>query len=85
METKTYIVPAKFYFDHIDRDCGKTDKIINKKRNRVVVELDQDGYEDLLSDADYYWYCRDEMDLALCKSAKRTMEILQLVGAPNGK
>ena len=83
MKTKVYKVPAKFYLDHIGRDCGKDDKLISKNSNQVIVQLNQDGYEDLLSDADYYWYCRDEMDYGLSRSAKRTMEILKLAGAPN--
>jgi hypothetical protein len=87
MATKTYIVPAAFYLDHIGRDCGETDKIIKKTRNRIIVELDESGYSDLLSDADYYWDCRAMMDMvrpSIIRSAKRTKEILELVGAPNG-
>jgi|DEB19_MinimDraft_3_1074340.scaffolds.fasta_scaffold161973_2 hypothetical protein len=84
MSTKTYVVPATFYLNHLSRECGATDKIISRTQKRIVVELDRVGYFDLLSDADYYWYCRDEIaEPSLTNSAKRTMQILKADGAPN--
>lgn len=77
----TYKVPAIFYLDHQDRGCGLTDKVIAQNGNRITVELDQAGYDDLLSDAKYYWECRDEIDMpALCNSAKRTIAALENKG-----
>jgi hypothetical protein len=76
-----YKVPAIFYLDHKDRGCGLTDKVIEVKGNRVTVELDQAGYADLLSDAKYYYECRDEIEMpALCNSAKRTIATLDNKG-----
>ena len=82
---KIYKVPAKFYMDHHDRDCGETDIIIKQGKNVVIVEMDYEGYHDLLSDADYYWDCRDEFADGydgVIASAKRTMIALAKQPAP---
>ena len=86
MATKIYKVPAIFYDDHIGRDCGVTDRIIEAKKNYFVVELDEVGYSDLLSDADYYWDCREMIDMCnpkIIRSAKRTLDYLVKVGGPS--
>jgi hypothetical protein len=86
MSTKTYTVPATFYLDHIGRGCGETGKIIKETKTRVTVELDAEAFKDLLSDADYYWDCRSDMDMcrpAIINSAKRTLDVLSKAGAPN--
>jgi len=85
MGKKIYKVPAIFYDDHIGRDCGATDRIIEIQKNYFVVELDEVGYNDLLSDADYYWDCREMLDMCnpkIMRSAKRTMDVLIKAGRP---
>lgn len=44
-----------FADDHWDRDCGQTDKILATTKTTYTVELDESGWVDLYSDADYYW------------------------------
>lgn len=76
-DRRTYKVPSLFYSDHIDRNCGKTDRVISSSHNIVTVEMDYAGYMDLLSDAQYYWQMRDEVcDADLARSAKRTIAAL---------
>lgn len=85
---KTYKVPKAFYLDHLLRDCGKGDLVVNRKGNVLEVELDEQGYNDLLSDAEYYWSCRDMfdgLDYSLFRSAKTTFEKLVKAGSPNDK
>ena len=85
-DRRTYKVPALFYCDHADRSCGYTDKIINRGSKIITVELDYAGYNDLLSDADYYWECREDFEMpALCASAKRTLNSLAKQEAPAQK
>lgn len=81
---QVYKVPATFYLDHAGRDCGETDIVIKQSKYVVTVEMDYEGYHDLLSDADYYWDCRDEFDVrdSIIASAKRTLESLAKQPAP---
>lgn len=85
MASKVYTVPATFYLDHLGRDCGQTGKIIRETQTRITVELDDEAYKDLFSDADYYWDCRHDLDMcrpAIIQSAKRTLDVLTSMGAP---
>lgn len=81
-DRRVYRVPALFYADHIDRACGLTDKVLKRGSRIHIVELDYAGYQDLLSDADYYWEMRDEMDRSLSLSARSTIEALLKAGSP---
>lgn len=79
MNTKSYKVPAKFYRDHIGRDCGQSGKVVQRTKNYYIVELDQLAYEDLLSDCLYYIECADQFDPrlpGLVASAKATAKAL---------
>ena len=49
----TYKLPPRFYLDHIARDCGKSGKVVRSTKNYIIVELDADALDDLLSDALY--------------------------------
>jgi hypothetical protein len=49
-------VARKFYDDHEGRDCGLTDQVIKRNANTVTVRLDEEGWDDLLSDAKHYGY-----------------------------
>ena len=83
---KLYVLPKRFYDDHRLRDCGRTGVVLESFTNTIVVQLDNAAFEDLRTDADYYWSCRDQFDSdykSLCRSAKRTLDYLANVGAPN--
>jgi uncharacterized iron-regulated protein len=85
IERKVYSVPTIFYDDHEGRDCGLTDKVIKRGKLITVVEMDYAGYQDLLTDADYYWDCRTEMDMVskkIIRSAFSTLQSLQKQSAP---
>lgn len=88
--TKNYALAPLFVDDHWDRDRGESDKEISRGKYRLVVELDVEGYRDLLSDADYYWDMHDEPYLredgldGLVRSAKRVLDVLLREGPPDG-
>ena len=85
MQTKTYRLARTFCEDHWDRGCGETDKVLREMTRLVEVELDIDGFRDMLSDADYYWDLRGEMGMAdLARSAKCVLDALEKVGPPEG-
>lgn len=82
--TKIYRIAGTFAEDHWGRDLGRTDVIIKATSKGIVVEMDEDGYSDMLSDAEYYWEMRDEMEGLdyLTRSAKRVAAALIKAGAP---
>lgn len=81
--TKLYRIAPTFAVDHWERACGHTDVIVKSSRKGITVEMDAEGYADMLSDADYYWECRDEMEMPeLAASAKRVMASLKKAGPP---
>ena len=85
MTTKTYRIARKFAEDHWDRGCGETDNILRVTERFVTVALDADGYKDMVSDAEYYWSCRDQFDADyrdVCASASRVLDALRKSGAP---
>jgi len=85
MNTKTYRLARTFSQDHWDRDCGDTDNVLRATDRLVWVEMDVDGYRDMLTDADYYWDLRGEMEMAeLARSAKCVLDALVKAGPPEG-
>jgi hypothetical protein len=52
----TIDVARKFYEDHEARDCGETDVVIKRSTSTVRVQLDEEGWSDLKSDAEHYGY-----------------------------
>jgi hypothetical protein len=75
--TKTYRIPPRFYLDHIARGCGETGKIVHSTKNYLIVELDDQALDDLLSDALYYIECADTFDpplTGLISSARATVK-----------
>jgi hypothetical protein len=52
--TYTIKIPKRFYDDHIFRECGQSGKVLKKYASHYLVELDQEAWDDLYSDADYY-------------------------------
>jgi len=72
-------VPLLFYFDHKGRDLP-SGKIIKEYSKYVLVELNEDEFSELLSDAEYYSnivkMSEDKTMLGLQLSAKATARIL---------
>jgi hypothetical protein len=84
--TQTYRVTAMFWEDHCQRDCAEIGTQIEVRRNSVYayVQLDFEGWDDLLGDADYY---ADPTDFeegyeSLCRSAAATVRLLKAQGPP---
>lgn len=50
----TYIVPATFIYDHINRDLLSAETIQGSKGRCLVVSLTDDEYGELLSDAEFH-------------------------------
>lgn len=51
----TLQIPAKFWDDHhIGRGCSETAIVIKENKQLVTVELDDEAWGDLYSDASYY-------------------------------
>ena len=82
----TYTLPRRFYDDHVYRDLGGGNVIKSTSRT-VTVELDRDGFDELLSDASFYAAMgAGEFDRDLqgvVKSAGATVQALTKVGPPN--
>jgi hypothetical protein len=80
METRIFTIGKLFYDDHLQRECGAGGTIIKTTKTTYTVELNLEAYNDLLSDCDYYWECRDEfIDICggqLSAAARRTMKKL---------
>jgi hypothetical protein len=55
MTTRTYQLPALFWYDHLARDLPAGAKIHETKRY-VYVELDRETYDELVSDSRHYAY-----------------------------
>jgi hypothetical protein len=75
----TFKIPPRFYLDHIARDCGKSGKVVRSTKNYIIVELDADALDDLLTDALYYVECADTFCPpmpALVSSAKATINAI---------
>ena len=87
--TKTYTIPAKFYWDHTYRDLpefGHSELLREIGKNRVEVSLDEHAYRDLRSDAAYYsdaGIARDMGMPGLAASARATVKALDEQGVPS--
>jgi hypothetical protein len=46
-------VPATFYYDHVGRDLP-AGKILKEYATKILVKLDEESYDELLSDAEFY-------------------------------
>lgn len=77
-------VARKFYDDHADRDCGLTDLVIKRTVYTVTVQLDEEGWDDLVSDSRHYgfggvdWDEHDSSTRSLEASAKAVFKKLAL-------
>jgi hypothetical protein len=80
-------LPRLFYIDHRDRDLP-SGEIVRVIGNRIEVALDEEAFEDLISDAKHYGFGGMDWDGygsegSLEKSAKRTYEILTKIEREN--
>lgn len=82
MSNHVVTVPAKFYWDHVDRDC-LPGTVVKSNKSKVTVELDDEALADLRSDAEYY-SIKDQFERelhGLCSSAQATVFALDAAGA----
>jgi hypothetical protein len=89
MNTKIYRLPKRFADDHWGRDCGETDRIIRETKKHYYVEMDEDGWGDMESDADYYVGMGGEMiesmGIGFIASARATHAALIKAGRPGAE
>ncbi len=74
-------LPRLFYIDHRERDLPSGEIIRYVGRHQVEVSLDQEGFEDLISDAYHYGFGGMDWDGfgsegSLERSARRVHKIL---------
>lgn len=78
--TKTYRLPPAFYWDHVSRELP-AGRVVKELARSVVVELDEEAFDDLLSDAEFYADSRNGIEgveyLGLRASAKATAKTLR--------
>lgn len=79
----TITVPRTFFKDHLNRGCGETAKVVRETQTTFLVELDQEAWTDLYSDAEYYESFIGTDDYAgnepIVGSAVRTLARLKLL------
>jgi len=80
---RTIKIPPRFYQDHRTRDCGQSGRVIKWAKTYVLVELDQEAWDDLYSDADYYgadnsdgWFDSPGMK-GIITSARATLRVMK--------
>lgn len=81
-----FVVPSKFYDDHVFCDNGETDVVVTQGKYQTVVLLDYVGVADLYSRAEYYaeFDGPDYTDnRGLVDSARRTLVSLKKQAAAN--
>ena len=86
MSVKQVTIPALFYRDHLNRECGETGIVVKVLGNRITVKLDDKAFQDLVSDADCYADFKRNPDdyrqnKSLVDSAICTLEVLKAVAA----
>ena len=84
--TAIYRLPKRFAEDHWGRDCGQTDEIVRETKSHFYVKMDQDGWGDMESDADFYVGMGGEMiesmGIGFIASARATLNALRKQGPP---
>lgn len=77
-----YKLPPRFYDDHVERDCA-AGVLLRRTKSAVYVDLDQEGFDDLHSDAEYYGgmepesgFGLDAYERAIISSARATLTAL---------
>lgn len=75
-------LPRSFYWDHVARDLP-AGELVRDCKGHVVVALDQENYDELLSDAKFYSALEmDPPQPGLSSSAKATVVKLDKVDRP---
>lgn len=82
-------VPSRFYEDHVGRDLP-SGSVVKRLSRTVRVDLDREGFDDLLSDAEHYasgamddMYADDFASASgLIRSAAATVRVLRAVSRP---
>lgn len=91
---KTYKLTKKFISDHAKRGlltttgkCGDgsqklrlLDVIVKETKSHYFVNLNEGQANELMSDADYYGYYSDQIDIGLRMSARATVKVLEANG-----
>jgi len=72
-------LPAKFWLDHVERECVPRPRSVRRLGDRIEVEGSLAEFEQVLSDARYY---ADPVDFdpeyrPLCASAARAVRVLE--------
>jgi len=75
-------IPQRFYQDHLYRECGQSGVIVQETKTHYVVELDQEAWDDLYSDADYYGMDNPDEELwanyrGVVLSARATLKVMK--------
>ena len=75
-------IPKRFYDDHRFRDCGQSGIKVKETATYYIVELDQEAWDDLYSDADYYGMDNPDEDLwanyrGVILSARATLKVMK--------
>jgi hypothetical protein len=88
MSERTITIGRKFYDDHRLRDCGETGIVLRATKTTVTVQLDEEAWDDLYSDAKFYaWMYRDgewagDPELqGIGRAAERTLAKMRAVSA----
>lgn len=79
---RTIEIPRRFYDDHRFRECGQSGVIVKRTSTHYIVELDQEAWDDLYSDADYYGMDNPDEDLwmnyrGVVLSARTTLKVMK--------
>lgn len=89
MNTKTYKLPKRFAEDHWGRDLGRNDEVVRETSTHFFVEMDADGYSDMLGDAEFYsdhtLFDPPNAYFGLAQSAKATVKALVAAGEPESE
>ncbi len=76
-------LPLKFWSDHRNRGCSESAVELKRNKVYVTVQLDDEAWQDIYSDAEYYATYKSEDPeaeadiVALVESAKSTFRRLQ--------
>jgi hypothetical protein len=81
--TVTVKIPGRFHEDHVWRDCPGGTVIRTYKSGHLLVELDREAFDDLLSDARHYSTDYSDPEwFGLVSSARATVKALAKVQRP---
>lgn len=79
MNQITVTIPARFYWDHVERDCSRG-TVVKSTKSKVTVTFTDEEFDDLLSDAEYYSDASQFSEpwlRGLSSSARATLKVLR--------